>query len=113
MATATEERRAVLLRADDNVAVATRPIPAGFALELGDTVIAVREPIALGHKVAVHAIEPGAAVRKYGQIIGFASGPIEAATSATLTGRSNDRTEPSGSVISGMAIGGKMRRTRK
>ena len=30
MATVTEFRRAILLREDDNVAVATRPIPAGF-----------------------------------------------------------------------------------
>ena len=76
MATATEARRAVLLRADDNVAVAARPIPKGFALDLGDRTIEVREPIALGHKVSVVDIPAGEAVRKYGQIIGFASKPI-------------------------------------
>ena len=32
----------------------------------------------LGHKVALTAIEPGSPVRKYGQIIGFASKPIAA-----------------------------------
>ena len=76
MATATEARRAVLLRADDNVAVAARPIPKGFELDLGDRTIEVREPIALGHKVSVVDIPAGEAVRKYGQIIGFASKPI-------------------------------------
>ncbi len=76
MVTATDERRAVLLRADDNVAVAARPIPAGFPLVVGDRSVAVVEPIALGHKVALDDLAPGEAVRKYGQIIGFASRPI-------------------------------------
>ena len=76
MATATEARRAVLLREDDNVAVATRAIPSGFALDLGSRTVVAREPIMPGHKVAVAAIAPGAAVRKYGQIIGFASKAI-------------------------------------
>jgi altronate hydrolase len=78
MATAAEERRAVLLRGDDNVAVAARPIPRGFVLRLGAGAVEVREPIALGHKVALVDIEPGAPIRKYGQIIGFASKAIPA-----------------------------------
>ena len=73
MATATDERRAVLLRDDDNVAVATRPIPAGARVEVGGIWIEVVEPIALGHKLAVWPIASGSAVRKYGQIIGFAT----------------------------------------
>ena len=76
MATATAPRRAILLREDDNVAVATQPIPAGVALEVGAGRVEVREPIALGHKVAVAAIAVGAPIRKYGQIIGFAAKPI-------------------------------------
>ena len=78
MATATEAQRAVLLRPDDNVAVAARPIPRGFALEVGGRTVEVQEPIALGHKVAVVDIEAGEAVRKYGQIIGFATGRVPA-----------------------------------
>jgi len=77
MATA-EEQRAVLLRGDDNVAVAARPIPKGFLLAVGGRSVEVREPIALGHKVALASIETGAPVRKYGQIIGFASSEIPA-----------------------------------
>ena len=76
MATAAEERRAVLLRADDNVAVAARPIPKGFPLAVGGRSVVVREPIALGHKVAVADVEVGEPIRKYGQIIGFASRSI-------------------------------------
>ncbi len=78
MATAVEEQRAVLLRDVDNVAVAARPIPQGFMLALGGREVAVLEPIALGHKVALTDIAIGDPVRKYGQIIGFASRAIAA-----------------------------------
>ncbi len=78
MASATDERRAVVLRADDNVAVAALPIPKGFRIEANGGPVEVREPIALGHKVALREIEAGAAVRKYGQIIGFATKTIPA-----------------------------------
>jgi altronate hydrolase len=78
MATAAEEQRAIVLRGDDNVAVAARPIPKGFVLTVGDTPVEVREPIALGHKVALAAVEAGAPIRKYGQIIGFATQAIPA-----------------------------------
>jgi len=80
MAKATDPPRAVLLRGDDNVAVAARPLPTGLALVLGDRSLEVREPIALGHKVALGDIDTGEPVRKYGQIIGFASRPIAAGT---------------------------------
>ncbi len=72
------EWRAVLLRSEDNVAVAARPIPEGFALELGGRSVRAREPIALGHKIALQDVEVGAPVLKYGQIIGFASQAIPA-----------------------------------
>ncbi|GIW86093.1 MAG: dehydratase [Isosphaeraceae bacterium] len=69
---------AVLLRPDDSVAVAARPIPAGTDLELAGRLVTTREPIPLGHKLAVVNIAAGAAVRKYGQVIGFAAEPIPA-----------------------------------
>jgi altronate hydrolase len=78
MATATEARRAVLLRSDDNVAVAAQPIPKGSIVSVGGRMVEVREAIALGHKVALAAIERGAPIRKYGQIIGFATEAIPA-----------------------------------
>src|SRR4051794_5691034 len=71
-----QERRAVILRGDDNVAVAARPIPKGTELTLSGRTVTVREPIALGHKVALVDIATGEPVRKYGQIIGFAARPI-------------------------------------
>ncbi len=78
MATAADEQRAVLLRVEDNVAVAARPIPKGYVLRAGGREVEVREPVALGHKVAVAEIGAGDPVRKYGQIIGFASKAIAA-----------------------------------
>jgi len=78
MATAADGRRAVLLRDDDNVAVAARPIPKGFALQVGGREVVTREPIALGHKVALADIAEGEPVRKYGQVIGFASKAVPA-----------------------------------
>jgi altronate hydrolase len=78
MAVVVEGPRAVVLREIDNVAVAARPIPRGFELQEQGPTIVVREPIALGHKVALVDIAVGEPVRKYGQIIGFASKPISA-----------------------------------
>jgi altronate hydrolase len=78
MVAAAEAERAILLRSDDNVAVAARPIPRGSRLSVGGRTVEVREPIALGHKVALTAIEPGAPIRKYGQVIGFATETIPA-----------------------------------
>ncbi len=76
MSVAVEGVKAVVLRDDDNVAVAARPIPKGAVLRLGDRTIEVLEPIGLGHKIALDTIETGQPVRKYGQIIGFASRAI-------------------------------------
>ena len=78
MATATGGGRAILLRGDDDVAVASMPIPRGAVEECGGRLVTVREPIALGHKLAVRDLVPGDPVRKYGQVIGFASAAIPA-----------------------------------
>jgi altronate hydrolase len=75
---ASRELKAIHLRGDDNVAVAARPIPRGHALEVEGRTIEIREPISLGHKVALVDLPAGAPVRKYGQIIGFASRSIPA-----------------------------------
>lgn len=70
---------AVLLRVGDGVAVAARPIPEGTVLDWGSGGSTVaREPIRLGHKVATRDAAAGEAIRKYGQIIGFATRAIRA-----------------------------------
>ena len=78
MAVTADQPKAVLLRGGDNVAVAARPIPKGFVLDMGARRVAVREPVSLGHKLAIADVASGEAVRKYGQIIGFASCAIPA-----------------------------------
>lgn len=58
---------------DDNVALCLDPVAAGDALPGG---VIATEPVASGHKIALAAIAAGAAVRKYGQVIGLASAAI-------------------------------------
>jgi altronate hydrolase len=67
---------ALRLNPADDVVIACREIEPGTSL-LKEGVV-VRERIPPGHKVAAHAIEAGAPVRRYDQVIGFASQPIGA-----------------------------------
>ncbi len=67
---------AVHLRPEDNVAVAARNIPAGAELQLKDSRLTAATLVKLGHKIALAPIRKGEAVKKYGQIIGFASKDI-------------------------------------
>ncbi len=67
------------LNAADDVVIATRDLPAGTLLAKegvnGDGVTTV-DKIPSGHKVATRAIAVGQPVRRYNQIIGFATQPI-------------------------------------
>ena len=63
---------ALQLHPSDDVAVVRRPITAGLSLMNGQGPFEARQDIPQGHKIAIHAIAAGAAVRKYGQVIGFA-----------------------------------------
>ncbi|MFM0700753.1 UxaA family hydrolase [Paraburkholderia sediminicola] len=65
----------VQLHPDDDVVIARHQLVAGMRIGSG---VAVRGLIPAGHKLAVHGIETGAPVRRYGQIIGFATRAIEA-----------------------------------
>lgn len=67
---------AVLLRAEDNVAVCCSDLPAGSSLPVGDKTITLADKIPLGHKFSVRLIAAGEEIRKYGQVIGFASADI-------------------------------------
>lgn len=68
----TTEPRTVHLSPADNVAVAVDVIEKG-AMARGVSALA-RVP--KGHKIALSGVAPGEAVRKFGQIIGFATKPI-------------------------------------
>lgn len=73
---ATDVAPVIKLAAHDDVGIARRNLASGELLGLQGPVSAA--PIPAGHKVALHDIAKGAAVRRYGQFIGIATQPISA-----------------------------------
>src|SRR5207244_251221 len=69
---------AVHLRPEDNVAVAARNLSPGLEIQHDGRTLVLDGRVGLGHKLALRDIPKGAAVSKYGQIIGFASRDIPA-----------------------------------
>ncbi len=67
---------AVHLRPEDNIVVAARNIPAGQEIRCDNSTVTVKQPIKLGHKIAIQPIQQGQPIFKYGQIIGFAGRDI-------------------------------------
>src|SRR4051812_23404238 len=63
---------ALILHASDNVAVLKRAVRGGTELSSGSFSLIADRDIPAGHKIAIAPIGEGMAVRKYGQIIGFA-----------------------------------------
>ncbi|HOL70278.1 MAG TPA: altronate dehydratase family protein [Bryobacteraceae bacterium] len=72
------ENSAILLHPEDNVAIARVPLSPGQELRFGDRRLRALDPVSPGHKIAVASIGQGEAVRRYGQVIGRATCPIEA-----------------------------------
>ncbi|HEX8887366.1 MAG TPA: altronate dehydratase family protein [Noviherbaspirillum sp.] len=72
---ASAPAQAIRLHRDDDVVIARNQLVGG-AMLAGEGV-RVSGLIPAGHKVAVRAIEAGQAVKRYGQIIGFASRAIQ------------------------------------
>jgi altronate hydrolase len=66
------------LRPEDNIAVATRTLEPGTPVSANGASLKVAERIGMGHKVALQPIRRGEPVRKYGQVIGFASDDVPA-----------------------------------
>jgi altronate hydrolase len=66
------------LRATDHVGFVKRALGAGVELVKGPWRVRTASAIPVGHKIALTKIAEGEPVRKYGQIIGFASQPIAA-----------------------------------
>ena len=77
MSSQTVPPSAMLLHEDDDVAIATDDLVASSGVSVGEHRVVVRDTVARGHKVAIRQLEPGEPVRRYGQIIGFATRPIE------------------------------------
>ncbi|MBQ18929.1 MAG: galactonate dehydratase [Planctomycetaceae bacterium] len=74
------------LHADDNILVARVEVPEGAKVPVGDQAgpgngstaeLAATDRIGLGHKMATVSIEVGEPIRKFGQVIGFATRAIQ------------------------------------
>src|SRR5262245_27297964 len=76
MATYVLTEKAIVLKAEDDVAVVKAELAAGTILEDAAGHIEVRQDIKPGHKVARTAVRACAPVRRYGQVIGFATRDI-------------------------------------
>jgi altronate hydrolase len=72
-----EREQAILLHPADDVVVAKEPIQASALIRVAGTSLQVSQNIRAGHKIARRRVESGSPVRRYGQIIGYATAPIE------------------------------------
>jgi altronate hydrolase len=74
------EEAALRLHPNDDVAIARRELHEGEAFrirgETGEEILTLGATIPAGHKLALRSMAEGEAVRRYGQVIGFASRPI-------------------------------------
>jgi altronate hydrolase len=68
---------ALRLHPDDHVAIARVPLGKGLVLESAQGDVVLQSLVPEGHKVALLPVEAGAPVRRYGQVIGFATVPID------------------------------------
>ncbi|MET3471247.1 altronate hydrolase [Novosphingobium sp. 1529] len=67
---------ALKIAPNDDVAVALQPLAAGQQVMIEGSAITLRQAIPAGHKFALAALAPGAAVHRYGARIGLATAPI-------------------------------------
>ena len=70
----TDQKLVIRLNPSDDVVIACQEVPAGTPL--AEERLTVRDAIPAGHKIAVRNIAAGEPVRRYNQIIGFATKPI-------------------------------------
>ena len=77
MATMEMDTVILRLREGDHVGVLKKTLKAGTELVNGGEILTTASTIPAGHKIALKAVASGDAIRKYGQIIGFAEGDIK------------------------------------
>lgn len=65
------------LNQDDNLCIALMDLPAGQRIRSGNETITLQQDIPAGHKIALHAIQRGNFIKKYGCPIGIAKNNIE------------------------------------
>jgi altronate hydrolase len=67
---------ALRLHPDDDVAIALVPLAANRRIEIAGYSVRLQADVGAGHKLALRGIELGQPLRRYGQVIGFATRPI-------------------------------------
>lgn len=72
----SEQQAFLSLDSSDNIVVARQHAREGDAFQFDGTHVSAVERIDMGHKMAIAEIAEGAAIRKFGQPIGFATKPI-------------------------------------
>src|SRR5207253_5680008 len=71
-----QDTPALRLHPDDDVAIALVPLSANRRIEIAGHTVRMAADVAAGHKLALRGIETGQPLRRYGQVIGFATRPI-------------------------------------
>jgi len=64
------------LHSDDNIAIVKQPITAGSEFGVQGRTITALDTVPFGHKISTVPIAAGEPIRKFGQVIGFATEPI-------------------------------------
>ncbi|HKD38606.1 MAG TPA: UxaA family hydrolase, partial [Pirellulales bacterium] len=67
----------ILLHERDNLCVAARSLETGSRVTVGGRTVELASAVPQGHKIAIAPIGIGEPAIKFGQVIGFASSPIE------------------------------------
>jgi altronate hydrolase len=68
----------ILIHEADDVVVAKRDLSAGTVVQIGSAEIVLPQNVPAGHKIARRALQMGSPIRRYGEVIGFASDGIAA-----------------------------------
>ncbi|MBK9943016.1 MAG: altronate dehydratase [Kouleothrix sp.] len=71
-----QDTPAIQLHPSDDVAIALAPLGARRTIDVAGQAVRLQADVGAGHKFALRAVAAGQPVRRYGQVIGFASRPI-------------------------------------
>ena len=72
-----QTQSAIRLDPTDDVAIALIPLAAERAATVDGQRVRLKNDVPAGHKFALRAIDTGMPIRRYGQVVGFATAPIE------------------------------------
>ncbi len=68
----------IQIHTNDNVIIALKPISKGTEITVADTTVTLLQDVEKGHKIAIHVVELGGMLTKYGEYFGHATQPIQA-----------------------------------